>query len=266
MLLKLLLEKVSPVDSELLISHVSKLPREKIISGNFKLNLLQRVYLIHLLFQRIIKNTPVAVLTKKTHFYKSEFYINKNILVPSPDTEILVEYAVNKNNIPNNSIICEIGGGSGAICLSIAKDRPDLKVLATEKSKKAFNVLEKNLKKLDLKNINIFNTDFLPKNTDLTSNIDVVIANLPYVESDIFKKEKMKHGPKISLDGGKDGLDVYRELLKKLKNTNVKLLIFECSAWQVDELQKIYEEGNWKLKDILFDLSGQERGIALVSR
>ena len=163
--------------------------------------------------KRILEHEPIQYITGKQEFMKLEFFVNENVLVPRTDTEILVEEAldiINKNKLKTVLDLCT---GSGAIAISVAKYGDVEKVLATDISPKALEVTNKNIDKHKVK-VKTLESDLFD---NINEKFDIIISNPPYIETEVIESlaEDVKREPKLALDGGKDGLDIYRKIIEK---------------------------------------------------
>ncbi len=168
---------------------------------------------------------PVAYITGQREFYGMNFQVNKNVLVPCPETELLVEEVIDycSKRKGNDLTIADIGTGSGIIALTLKKYLPNSKILATDKSKKALKIARINGRKLKLK-ISYYSGNLLEPIK--LKKIDIIVANMPYVDSkgknyhrssnlSVHKKILSKM-PSISLFGGKYGLEIYEKFFKQI--------------------------------------------------
>lgn len=165
------------------------------------------------------KNIPVAYLLGEKEFFGREFVVNKDVLVPRPETEDMVELAL---KLPQNQAlkIIDIGTGSGAIAVTLAIERPNWRINASDVSRAALNISQKNAKRYKVyERIDFLNQDLL-KTDD--SKYDVVLANLPYVPINLTDKPDIAHEPPIALFAGADGLDAYRNLFDQLSQRKFK--------------------------------------------
>lgn len=173
-------------------------------------------------FSRLIAGEPLPYILGHWEFFGLDFDVTKDVLIPRPETELLVEKAIQfLKKHPEKKSIADIGTGSGAIAISIAKNIPKIKILATDILANALIVARRNAVKHRVENqIEFAACDLLPKpqvkgqKSDLQpANFNLVCANLPYIPTktlhslEIFGKE-----PTLALDGGNDGLDLYRKL------------------------------------------------------
>ncbi len=175
---------------------------------------------------RLKTGEPLQYVIGKWDFYESEFYVGEGVLIPRPETEELVELAVNHLKTISNPVVIDLCSGSGCIGISIARAVPNSKVYCIEKSNDAFKYLEKNAKKID--NVILINDDIF--NSIDTENADLIISNPPYIKSGALDslQAEVKKEPKMALDGGEDGFDFYRIInskwSEKLKSNGVLML------------------------------------------
>ena len=159
---------------------------------------------------------PIQYITNKQFFRDCEFYVNENVLIPQPDTEILVEECLKlaeNMNIPNILDLCT---GSGAIAISIAK-KVKANIFATDISKQAIEIAEKNAK---LNNVNVkFILGDLFENIENKNFFDIIVSNPPYIETNTIKQlsREVQNEPILALDGGEDGLNFYKKIAKEAK-------------------------------------------------
>ncbi|MDD3102331.1 MAG: peptide chain release factor N(5)-glutamine methyltransferase, partial [Patescibacteria group bacterium] len=161
------------------------------------------------------KGTPVAYLVGHKEFFNLDFMVDKNVLIPCPETELLVEEVLksvpnSKFQILNSITIADVGTGCGNIAITLAKHLPLAKIYAIDISKNALKVAKKNAKKHKTdKQIIFLNKNLLEL---LPKKVDFIAANLPYIPTQ--KARLLSHSPQIALDGGKDGLKFYQSLLE----------------------------------------------------
>jgi len=165
---------------------------------------------IESLLDRRLEGQPMAYILGYKEFYGIKFRVTPDVLVPRPETESLVEYAL--KNIPNKGNVLEIGTGSGCIAISLALNRSDINLLATDVSATALKIAKANAKTLDAK-IEFRQADLFE---GISEHFDVILANLPYVPENARRPIELNFEPSISLFGGSDGLDYYQRFLKHL--------------------------------------------------
>lgn len=198
------------------------------------------------------KGEPVAYITGHKEFYGLDFEVNKNVLIPRPETELLVEQALQylrtkglKNSMTINLI--DIGTGSGCIIVSVAKElqatsyKLKVNLFASDISEKALRIAKKNAKEHGVANeIKFYHSDLLSNNR-LPKKFDLIIANLPYLRPDY---QGLDFEPRTALDGGDDGLKIVRRLIDsladKLNAGGVALLEIDNS--QLKTVRRIVDE------------------------
>ena len=212
--------------------------------------------------QLIIQGTPIQYITNHQQFMALDFYVDENVLIPQPDTEILVEEGL-KIIKEQNMEVLDLCTGSGAIAVSIAHYCQNSTVTATDISKEALEVARKNA------NLNNVNIEFIESDLfdELTErSFDIILSNPPYIETDIINTlvKDVQLEPHLALDGGKDGLKFYRRILaeahKYLKTDGY--LMLEIGYNQGNAVINL-EHHNLKLitKQPIKDLDGNDRVV-----
>lgn len=199
-------------------------------------------------FRRYIKRRksgePVAYITGHKEFYGLDFKVNKNVLIPRPETEILVEEVINyvKNREQAPQTILDIGTGSGCIAIALKKNLPESQIFASDISDKALRIARINSKQNHTK-VRFYNSDLLQSMKN--KKIYIIAANLPYVKTQILEENKeIGHEPHKALAGGKDGLDIYRDFFKQLCSLKIKpkMIICEINLEQKSNLSGMAKE------------------------
>lgn len=239
---------ISYLDADILLSHVLKKPKEFIYAHpECELTKKQRKKYLKLTARRK-KLEPIAYIIREKEFFGLPFYVDKNVLIPRPDTEILVEKIIKqtKNEKParqalpgmagGRKTICDIGTGSGCIAITLKKYLPQCKIIATDISQKALKIAKKNAKKNHTKIIfycsDLFNN--IPKK--YLGKIDVIAANLPYLPKNVAEKKSLKYEPNIALQD-KKYLPKFLEQAKKYLSPNGKIFL-ETSRKNVGIIKK----------------------------
>ena len=214
----------SKIEAEILLSYFLKMNRSKMyLNGDRELKNKEKLQLEDMIEKRI-KKIPLQYITKHQEFMGMDFLVEEGVLIPRPETEILVEEAIKKlknYKYSNNLKIADLGTGTGVIAISIAKFTEDVVIYATDISKNSLQIALKNAKKNDCKDKIIFLQGdlFEPFIGRIEKNsLDGIISNPPYINSYDFKSlspEVKNNEPKIALFGGIDGLDYYRKIIKK---------------------------------------------------
>ncbi len=261
--LKLNKIKTYQLDSELVLSNLLKKKRESLlISLNEKVSK-NTIANFEQLMTRRANREPLAYILKNKEFWSKDFFVNRNTLIPRPETELLCESVIKifKNK---NLHILDIGTGSGCIILSILSEIKGAKGIGIDVSRKAIEVAKKNSSKLGLKNrIKFFSKSF----EDVSSyKFDLIVSNPPYIKtSDInnLSDDIKRFEPKIALDGGKDGLDVIKKVIYK-SNTILKkfgLLALEIGYGQHYKVSQILKKKNFKEVLLVKDYKNNVRCI-----
>ncbi len=251
------------IDSEILLSKVLDKSREELILNLDKDIEKAKVSKFKGLIYRRSLNEPVAYILKKREFWKKDFIVNRNTLIPRPETELMVEKIVNIFNNRNISIL-DVGTGSGCILLSILSELKHSKGIGIDISKKAIDVANKNLKDHKLLN----RTKFLRKSLDQIRNkkFDLVVSNPPYImKKDIrnLNDDIKKFEPKLALDGGNDGLDVIKKVIYKSKSI-LKfngMLALEIGNGQLKKVSKILKTNKFRTRYLVKDYQENVRCI-----
>ena len=165
---------------------------------------------------RLEDGEPFPYVLGHWEFFGIDFEITRAVLIPRPETELLVEKAIdwlNKN--PERKSIVDIGTGSGAIAVSLAVNIRNIEILATDISSEALQVAMRNAEKHKVsRNIDFVECDLLPIHQGNNRKIDLICANLPYIPTKSLKQLSVyEREPALALDGGEDGLELYRRLL-----------------------------------------------------
>ena len=200
--------------ARLLMQYILNRPREYILVHDDKqLTLRQNVDYFKLI-KKLIEGVPLQHITHQQEFMKLMFYVDENVLIPRPDTEILVEEVIKLAKNINAKKILDLCTGSGAIAVSLAKYIEGSQITATDISRKALSIA-----KLNATNNNV-EDKITFVSSDLFQNIseekyDIIVSNPPYIKRKVIKTldKEVKREPIIALDGGNDGLDFYKKII-----------------------------------------------------
>lgn len=215
------------------------------------------IYIYNL--NKIIEGVPIQYITKKQEFMRLDFFVDENVLIPQPDTEILVEEVLKISKLYNKKInILDLCTGSGAISVSLAKYIKDVNIIATDISENAIEIAEKNAIKNNAENKIKFVVSDMFKNIE--NKFDIIVSNPPYIETKEIEKlsKEVKNEPIIALDGGNDGIKYYKIIAdnyNKFLNIGGYLLL-EIGYNQGESVSKLF-----KNSEIKKDLSGNNRVI-----
>lgn len=215
--------------------------------------------------EKLIKGIPLQHITNTQEFMKMNFYVNSDVLIPRPDSEILVEEAIKIAKEYTNPVILDLCTGSGAIAVSLAKYIPNAKVYASDISKKALEVAKINAKNNNVEEkIKFIESDLFEKIKNI--KCDIIVSNPPYIKTEIINTldVEVQQEPITALDGGKDGLDFYRKIVEEAYSY-LKLgsyLCFEIGYDQkIDVIEIIENSKKYEKAYCKKDLYGNDRVI-----
>lgn len=249
---KILLEFILKINrNEIIIKQEQEVEKEK--EQEYKLAI-----------EKIVEGIPLQYITNNQEFMKLNFYVDENVLIPQPDTEILVEEVLKIAKKENKEKVLDICTGSGCIGIALANGLENARITMSDISKNAIEIAKKNAK-----NNNVLEkTRFIE--SDMFENInekfDIIVSNPPYIETNVIEtlSKQVQNEPQIALDGGEDGLIFYRELINrasKFLNNNGYL----CMEIGYDQKEKVIELAKKKKVfskiESIKDLSGNDRVI-----
>ncbi len=246
------------LDAELLLSAAVGVSREALVTGpERELEPGQARLFRDLVTRRSRDGEPVAYLLGRRGFRWIELEVDRRVLVPRPETELLVEAAL---GLPAGSRVLDVGTGSGAVALALKQERPDLEVTASDISAEAIAVAAANRDRLGL-DVRIEQADLLD---GLGAGWDAILANPPYVaEGDRAQlPRELSHEPDGALFAGPDGLAVIRRLLPAAAATEAALLAVEVGEGQADGVAAMAVAAGFGEAAILDDLAGIGRVVA----
>ena len=252
------------LDSELLLAKVLNSTREEILVNLNKKIKKENFKYYKSLIQRRIRREPIAHILKKKDFWKSKFYVDKNVLIPRPETELIVEEALKIFEFKNSKRLLDIGTGSGCVIISILKERPKANGKAIDICKKALKIAKYNAKIHHLENkIKFVNMDI---DKLISNKYDLIVSNPPYVKNLYFKvldDDVIKYEPIKALDGGLDGLSEIRKVIKRSSKLikNRGKLILEIAHDQKNEVSKILKSNNFYINKVVKDFAKKDRCI-----
>ena len=252
------------LDSEILMAKALGKKREYIILNNDKIIKEQNLKYFKKLVHERATRKPIAYLLNKKFFWKSEFYVNKNTLIPRPDTEIIIEQILKVTKNKNYLRILDIGVGSGCILLSILKEKKNFYGSGIDISKNSLEISKINAKKLFVdERVKLYKSD-VDKFTQ--GKYDLIVSNPPYIKRNDLKyleSDVLKFEPKLALDGGLDGLSVIRNVIKKsteLLKKNGKFIL-EIGFDQKSKVIKLLNNKGFYINSTIKDLAKNDRCI-----
>ena len=269
------------LDASVLLAHIVGKPRTWVMAHPELTLIPAQQNRLNESLARLENGEPFPYVIGKWEFFGLEFEVTPDVLIPRPETELLVEKAIAwMQTSSNRKLVADVGTGSGAIAISLAVNLPHVNILATDISRKAIQVAQRNAKKHNVTNrIEFIECDLLPIQSSVVntlrarcrqssienrkSKIDLLCANLPYIPTKnlrhlpIFGRE-----PTVALDGGEDGLDLIRQLMRSAPNylTDSSLLLLEIEATlgeqAVQLARQMFPQANVNLHK---DLTGRDR-------
>ena len=251
------------LDAELILSDIMGVSREFLILNSeliIKKNTLKKY---NFAIQRRVKREPVAYITGKKEFWSENFLVNKNKLVPRPETELMI-YKVLKFFKNRKINVLDIGTGSGCVLLAILKNLNFSRGTGIDISTKAIKIARLNAKKLNLSNRTHLRVCDI-KNYN-SGKYDLIISNPPYIPSKDIKnlsKDIIGHDPKSALDGGIDGLDLIKKVIYKSNHLLKRngLLVIEIGFKQYRKITDILKRNNFREISKEFDYNNNVRCI-----
>ena len=252
------------LDSEILLSNSIKRDKKHIILNPKEVLNSEQLRKFKNLIERRKKGEPIAYLINKKEFWKDEFFVNKDVLIPRPDSELIIEQVLKIYSKDDQLQILDIGTGSGCILLSILKERSNFYGTGIDISKKSINVSKFNAKQLNLTN----RVKFFHSSVDNFNNgkYDIIVSNPPYIEQLSLKyleKDVVNFEPKLALSGGFDGFSKIRKVINKASNLIKKngKFILEIGFNQKNKVIKILKEEGFYVNKAIKDYGNNDRCI-----
>ena len=252
------------LDSEILLSNSIKRDKKHIILNPQEILDSEQLGKFKSLIERRKKGEPIAYLINKKEFWKDEFFVNKDVLIPRPDSELIIEQVLKIYSKDVQLQVLDIGTGSGCILLSILKERSNFYGTGIDISKKSINVSKFNAKQLNLTNrVKFFHSSVDNFNK---GKYDMIVSNPPYIEQLSLKyleKDVVNFEPKLALSGGFDGFSKIRKVINKasiLIKKNGKFIL-EIGFNQKNKVIKILKEEGFYVNKAIKDYGNNDRCI-----
>ena len=264
---KILRNKFIPnpqLDSEILMAKAINKDRSYILLNPKNFLNKKKLNLFNILIEKRSLGIPVSYLTNIKSFWNSEFYITNNILIPRPDTELVIENILKLTKQKKKLNILDIGVGSGCILLSILRERKNFYGTGIDISQKCVNISKINAVRLKVSSrLKLYKSDV---DKFSLGKYDLIVSNPPYIKTNSFKyleKDVAKFEPKLALNGGLDGLSVIRKVIKKSselikKNGN---FILEIGFDQKNEVINLLKKEGFYINSTQKDLANNYRCI-----
>jgi release factor glutamine methyltransferase len=252
------------LDVEILLSKLIKKDKKYLILNSKEVLSSKELNIFKKLIERRMKGEPIAYLINKKEFWKNEFYVSKDVLIPRPDTELLIEKILEIYSKKSQFQILDIGTGSGCILLSLLKERNRAYGTGIDISKKSINVSKINAKLLNLTN----RTRFYHSSIDNFNygKYDLIVSNPPYIELlnlKYLEKDVVKFEPKLALNGGLDGFSKIKLVISKANSLIKKngKLILEIGFNQKDRVKEMLKKQGFYVNQTFRDYGNNDRCI-----
>ena len=252
------------LDSEILLSKSINKDKKHIILNPKEVLNFKKLKKFDDLIKRRAKGEPIAYLTNKKEFWNDEFFVNNDVLIPRPDTEIIIEQVLKIYSKKSKAQILDIGTGSGCILLSIIKERPNFYGTGIDISKKSINVSKFNTKQLNLTSrVKFFHSSI---DNFIIGKYDLIVSNPPYIELSNLKyldKDIVNFEPKLALNGGCDGFSKIRKVIDKA-NILIKKkgkFILEIGFDQKEKVKSLLKNEGYYINKVVKDYGNNDRCI-----
>ena len=249
------------LNAELIISHVLDMNKANLYLNSKDILDNEKSDIIEQFIIRRTKHEPLQYILGETEFYGCKIKVNPDVLIPRPETELLVEKLVQENV---NSIL-EIGTGSGAIAIALAKQMKNVQIEATDISEKALNTARQN-GELNNVSINFIQSDIFE---NIKNKYDIIVSNPPYIskkEYDNLAPEIKDYEPEISLLAKEEGLFYYKKIFENAKDylTDIGKIYFEIGYDQAKRVKKFALENGFSKVEVYQDLNGFNRIVKII--
>jgi release factor glutamine methyltransferase len=247
------------LDAEILLSFVLNTSRTYLHTWPEKIISIENENRFQDFLNRRLQHEPIAYITGHQEFWSLDFLVTKDTLIPRPETELLVELALQYPRKLEPVKLLDLGTGTGAIALSIAKERPHWEISAADITQSALNIAKRNAQRLQINNIIFYESnwfDNIPKN-----KFDIIISNPPYIENNDSHLSKLRYEPQSALISGMDGLEAITNIISHALlylNPN-GLLMLEHGFQQAAKVRGLLADAGFTQIISHIDLSGWER-------
>jgi len=255
------LTETPSLEAEILLAAVLTKPRSYLLARpEMDLTLTQQNAFADLMARRL-NQEPIAYILGQREFWSLPLTVNAHTLIPRPETECLVETALTLFEEATQPItVADLGTGSGAIALALAKEKPAWRIIATDKSDAALSVAQQNAQTLGFKQLRFYQGSWLAAVAKLGIQFDLIVSNPPYLAEREWE-EALKYEPYSALVAGEKGLDAICEISSNAKNylKSGGYIIIEHGASQGDAVRSIFIRDGYNNLFTIRDLQGHER-------
>jgi len=249
---------IEQLDKEILLAHVLNQPRVYLYAHPEEMLTSDQCEQFSQLIKRREQGEPLVYITGKIEFYGLAFDITSDVLIPRPETELLVDYVLANLNIKTASVL-ELGTGSGIIAITLAKYRPDWKITATDISEEALRAAQRNGQLHDVANIKWVKSDWY--NTIIPAKYDLIVSNPPYIAQNDPHLGDLSYEPQSALVSGIEGLDAIKEVIERAGDYLAVdgRIVLEHGYNQSEAVQRCLCERGFKDIKTIEDLNHQPR-------
>lgn len=252
------------MEAEILLSHALNKTRDYLYThSETQISIEQQKQFFDLLNRRL-KREPLSYILQQQAFWDIELHLTKEVLIPRSDTELLIEIIVNNYSQQKELQIADLGTGSGAIALSLAKQSKKWQISATDISVSALHVAKQNAKKLHIENVQFYLGNWceaLP-----VQLFDIIVCNPPYIAKNDphLMQPELKYEPQLALLGGEKGLDAIIAIVDKAGNYlhEEGMLLIEHGYNQAEDVRKIFADAGFKIITTYKDLGNNDRATS----
>ena len=219
---------------------------------------------------RRINNEPIQYILGSSEFYGRSFIVDKNVLIPRPETEILIDISIEELKNVNNPIILDIGTGSGCIAITIALEIPSSTIIAIDIDERAISIARNNIEKHGVKNIEFVVSDIFHEK--INNNADMLISNPPYIAKEEvpgLMKDVKDYEPLVALTDNYDGLMFYRrfaEIIPSILKENGMAIIEVGVEDHPDKVEEIFRESGFNDIKTKLDLNKDKRALVIKNK
>lgn len=247
------------LDAEVLLCHVLDVTRSYLYSWSDRVLSVSQYSQFQALLERRVKGVPIAYIVGNKEFWSLNLQVSENTLIPRPETELLVELVLARLDVDSQAKVIDLGTGSGAIALAIAKERVNCNVIATDKSTTALAIAKQNAKNLGLDRVEFVESDWL-MNLGIA---DVIVSNPPYIAASDphLTQGDVQYEPRTALIAANDGLADIRTIISQAPKhlTNGGCLLLEHGYDQAPSVRSLLKQYGFKQIETYKDLAGWDR-------
>jgi len=260
----------SKIEIELFLQHLLKCKRIDLYLQFETIVKPESLAILRKWITRRINNEPIQYILGSSEFYGRSFIVNKNVLIPRPETEILIDISIEELKNINNPLILDVGTGSGCIAITIALEIPSSTIIAIDIDERAISVAKNNIEKHEVKNIEFVVTDIFHEK--INKKADMLISNPPYIakeEVSGLMKEVKDYEPLVALTDNNDGLNFYRRFAEIipiiLKNNGIAIMEVGIED-HPDRVEEIFREYGFNDIRTELDLNKDKRALVIKNK